>query len=136
MVPAERVMKAGREVKWSRREREIMDILYARGEATAAAVREAMREAPSYSAVRALLTILEKKGHVRHREEGERYVYMPAVAREKAAKTALERVIGVFFGGSLEKAVASRLTDPAVKLNEEEYRRLMALIEEARKRGE
>ena len=120
----------------SRRERQIMDILYARGEATAAQVLGDMRDAPSNSAVRALLAILEKKGHVRHREEGERYVYMPATAREKAAKTALERVIEVFFAGSLEKAVATRLTDPKVKLNEEEYVRLKGLIEAARKRGE
>jgi len=120
----------------SRREREIMEILYARGEATAAQVLGDMPEAPSNSAVRALLKILENKGHVRHREEGERYVYMPAVAREKAAKSALERVIEVFFAGSLEKAVATRLTDPAVRLNEEEYRRLRALIDEARGRGE
>ncbi len=120
----------------SRREREIMDILYARGEATAAQVLEDMRDAPSYSAVRALLAILERKGHVRHREEGERYVYVPATAREKAAKTALERVIEVFFAGSLEKAVATRLTDPKVKLSEVEYVRLKELIEAARKRGE
>ncbi len=120
----------------SRRERQIMDILYARGEATAAQVQAAMRDAPSYSAVRALLAILERKGHARHREEGERYVYVPAMAREKAAKTALERVIEVFFGGSLEKAVATRLTDPSVKLSKEEYARLKELIEAARKRGE
>src|SRR4051812_1296783 len=115
----------------SRREREIMDILFARGEASAAQVLADMADAPSYSAVRALLKILENKGHVRHREEGERYVYVPAMAREKAAKSALERVIEVFFGGSLEKAVATRLTDPGVTLNEDEYRRLRALIDEA-----
>ena len=120
----------------SRRERQIMDILYARGEATAAQVLGDLPDAPSNSAVRALLAILERKGHVRHREEGERYVYVPAMAREKAAKTALERVIEVFFGGSLEKAVATRLTDPSVKLNEEEYSRLKTLIEAARRRGE
>ncbi len=120
----------------SRRERQIMDILYARGEATAAQVQGDMRDAPSYSAVRALLAILERKGHVRHREAGERYVYVPAMAREKAAKTALERVIEVFFAGSLEQAVATRLTDPKVKLSAEEYVRLKELIEAARKRGE
>ena len=95
-----------------------------------------MADAPGNSAVRALLAILERKGHVKHREEGERYVYVPAMARAKAAKTALERVIGVFFGGSLEKAVATRLTDPSVKLSEEEYGRLKALIEAARERGD
>jgi BlaI family transcriptional regulator, penicillinase repressor len=120
----------------SRRERQIMDILFARGEATAAQVQGDMADAPSYSAVRALLTILERKGQVRHREEGERYVYVPAMAREKAAKTALVRVIEVFFGGSVEKAVATQLTDPAVKLSEEEYGRLKTLIEAARRRGE
>lgn len=120
----------------SRRERQIMDILYARGAASVAQVHEDIADAPSYSAVRALLAILEKKGHVRHREEGERYVYMPATTREKAAKTALERVIEVFFGGSVERAVATQLTNPAVKLNEAEYARLRELIEAARRRGE
>ena len=129
-------MGRAKDTALARRERQIMDILYAQGEASVAQVQAAMTDAPTYSTVRALLAILERKGHVRHREAGERYVYMPATAREKAAQTALERVIDVFFGGSLEKAVATRLTDPAVKLNAEEYARLKTLIEAARKRGE
>ena len=129
-------MAKPRSAAQSRRERQIMDILYARGQATVAQVHEDLPDAPSYSAVRALLAILEKKGHVRHREEGERYVYLPAVARDKAAKSALERVIAVFFGGSVERAVATQLTDPTVTLNEQEYARLRELIEAARKRGE
>ena len=129
-------MAKPRSAAQSRRERQIMDILYARGQATVAQVHEDLPDAPSYSAVRALLAILEKKGHVRHREEGERYVYLPAVARDKAAKSALERVIAVFFGGSVERAVATQLTDPTVTLNDQEYARLRELIEAARKRGE
>ncbi len=129
-------MAHGTQAALSRRERQIMDILYARGEASAAQVQGDMDDAPSYSAVRALLKILENKGHARHREQGERYVYGPAMTRKRAAKSALSRVIEVFFGGSLEKAVATRLTDPSVKLNDEEYRRLMKLIEAARRRGE
>jgi len=120
----------------SRREREIMDVVYARGEATVAEVLEGLKNPPSYSAVRTLMRILEEKGHLRHRELEKKYVYAPMVSREKAAKGALERVLETFFGGSLERAVATRLTDPKVKLTKEEYKRLAALIAAARKKGE
>ena len=120
----------------SRREREIMDILFARGAATVSDVQAALTAPPSYSAVRALLRILEEKGHLRHREVEGKYVYEPCLARDKAAKSALERVLETFFGGSLERAVAARLMQPGAKLTQEEYTRLSALIEAARKKGE
>ena len=113
-----------------------MDVVYARGEATVAEVLEGLKNPPSYSAVRTLMRILEEKGHLRHRELEKKYVYAPMVSREKAAKGALERVLETFFGGSLERAVATRLTDPKVKLTKEEYKRLAALIAAARKKGE
>src|SRR5262245_22252065 len=91
----------------SRREREIMDIVYARGEATAAEVNTALADPPSYSAVRTLLRILEEKGHLRHREDGPRYVYVPTQSREKASKSALQRVVQTFFDGSLSGAIAA-----------------------------
>src|SRR4051812_25712854 len=91
----------------SRRERQIMDIVYARGEAAAADVQSALPEAPSYSAVRALLRILEDKGHLRHREEGARYIYLPTEPRGKASRSALQRVVQTFFNGSLSSAVAA-----------------------------
>jgi len=116
-----------------------MDVVYAKGAGggvTVAEVVEGLREPPSYSAVRALMRILEEKGHLRHRGVEKKYVYLPVVGREKAAKGALERVLETFFGGSLERAVATRLTDPKVKLTKEGYGRLAALIEAARKKGE
>ena len=127
---------AGRTPLLSRREREIMDLLYARGRATVAEVMGALTDPPGYSAVRALLRILEQKGHVRHREEAGKYLYAPVLPRDKAAKSALARVLETFFDGSVEKAFAARLTDPSVKLSAGEYERLSALIEAARKRGE
>src|SRR5258706_3922369 len=91
----------------SRRERQIMDIVFARGEATAAEVGAALPDPPSYSAVRALLRILEEKGHLRHREDGPRYVFVPTEPREKASRSALKRVLQTFFDGSLSNAVAA-----------------------------
>jgi BlaI family transcriptional regulator, penicillinase repressor len=120
----------------SRREREIMDIVYAKGQVTVADVLENLKKPPSYSAVRALLGILEEKGHLRHRESENKYVYSPVMARDKAAKGALERVLETFFGGSLERAIALRLTDPKAKLSKEEYQRIVTLIETAREKGE
>src|SRR5690349_12476972 len=109
----------------SRREREIMDVVFAKGQATVSEVLETLKDPPSYSAVRALMRILEEKGHLRHREAQKKYVYSPVVTREKAAKGALERVLDTFFGGSLERAIAASLTDPKVKLTSEEYERIM-----------
>src|SRR5215203_5675283 len=90
----------------SRRERQIVDILYARGRATAADVQAALPDPPSYSAVRAMLRILEEKGHVRHEQDGPRYVYLPTVAPDRAKKTAIRHVLRTFFEGSAEQAMA------------------------------
>lgn len=117
----------------SRREREILDILYLKGSATAAEVREAMAEAPSYSAVRALLRILEEKGHATHKTEGARYVYGPLVPREHARNSALSRIVKTFFDGSAAQAAAA-LVDSG-SLSPDELERLSALIDRARKEG-
>src|SRR5512143_2373563 len=97
------------EHRLSRRERQIMDVLHTRGSATAAEVRAALPEAPSYSAVRALLRILEQKGHARHREDGARYVYLPRVSKRTAARSALKRMVSTFFQGSVTQAMAALL---------------------------
>ena len=117
----------------SRRERQILDILYARGAATAAEVRDAMTDAPSYSAVRALLRILEEKGHARHESQGPRYVSLPSVPRERARDSALSRIVRTFFDGSAAQAAAA-LVDSG-SLTREELDRLSALIDRARKEG-
>src|SRR5436190_19738024 len=93
----------------SRRERQILDILYAKGKASATEVREAMDDAPSYSAVRALLRVLEEKGHVRHETEGLKYVYVPAVPRERAKRSAVKHLLDTFFNDSPEQVVAALL---------------------------
>src|SRR5919107_5937259 len=95
----------------SRRERQIIDILYANGRATAAEVQAALPEPPSYSAVRAMLRILEEKGHVRHEQDGPRYVYLPTVAADRAQKTALRHVLHTFFNGSAEQAMSALLDE-------------------------
>ena len=116
----------------SRRERQIMEIVFRTGEATAADVQAALPDPPSYSAVRALLRILEDKGHLRHREEGVRYVYLPVQARQSAAKSALRQVVETFFGGSIEKAVSTLLTNGEANLTDDEVARLTRLIENSR----
>jgi predicted transcriptional regulator len=119
----------------TRRERQIMDIIYARGEAAAADVHQALPDAPSYSAVRALLRILEDKGHLTHTEEGGKYVYAPTRPRETAGKSALRRVLETFFDNSAEKAVAALLDASDPGISAEELDRLARLIEQARKDG-
>jgi predicted transcriptional regulator len=119
----------------SRRERQIMDILYARGEGSASDVHAALPDAPSRTAVRTLLRILEEKGHLQHRQEGLAYVYQPSRPRGPAGQSALRRVLHTFFDGSLEKAVAAHLGDPASDLSAEELTRLAELINQARTRG-
>ncbi|GIV59232.1 BlaI/MecI/CopY family transcriptional regulator [Rhodocaloribacter litoris] len=119
----------------SRRERQIMDILYRLGQATAAEVMESLADPPSYSAVRALLRILEEKGHVTHEQAGPRYVYRPVVPREKAKVSALRHVLSTFFGGSVSQAVAALLDLEAQELSEEDLERIARLIEAARKEG-
>jgi predicted transcriptional regulator len=116
----------------SRRERQIMDVIYAQGEATAAEVVAGLADAPSYSTVRALLRILEDKGALTHREEGPRYVYAPTVPLEKASKSALNRVLNTFFEGSLANAVAALVDAKEGKLSEEELQRLESIIQQAK----
>jgi BlaI family transcriptional regulator, penicillinase repressor len=118
-------------VELSRRERQIMDIIYARGEATAAEVTEGLPDAPSYSTVRALLRILEEKGVLKHREDGPRYIFAPTVPRAKASKSALTRVLNTFFEGSLANAVAALVDTKDTKLSAEELKRLEAIIKQA-----
>src|SRR5215831_8687383 len=121
---------------FSRRERQIMDVLYARGRATAAEIHEALPDAPSYSAVRAKLRVLEDKGHVRHQEEALRYVYLPVVARDSARRSALRHMVTTFFGGSVEETVAALLDLSASNLSEQDLNRISQLVEQAKKEGE
>lgn len=119
----------------SRRERQIVDILYTRGRATAAEVQAALPEPPSYSAVRAMLRILEEKGHVTHEQDGPRYVYVPTVARDNAKRSALHHVLKTFFDGSTEQAISALLDDTSARLSDVELDRLARLIDQARKTG-
>jgi BlaI family penicillinase repressor len=119
----------------SKRERQIMDVLHAKGEAVAREVRQGMPDAPSYSAVRALLRILEDKGHVKHREEGNRYVYSPRVSREKASRSALGRVVTTFFGGSRTQAIAALLGEADAELSDKQIATLQKIIDQAKKEG-
>ena len=119
----------------SRRERQILDLLYQHGRATAADVHQGLPAAPSYSAVRALLRILEEKGHVRHEADGPRYVYRPAVPRDRARRSALTHLVETFFNGSAEQAVASLLDSSAGRLQPEELDKLAERIEKARREG-
>jgi BlaI family transcriptional regulator, penicillinase repressor len=119
----------------SRREREIMDVVYRAGRATAAEVRDRLADAPSYSAVRALLRVLEQKGHLRHEEDGPRYVFLPTVPRERARQSALRQILHTFFDGSTEQAVAALLDLSSTRLSDAELARLSRLIADARKEG-
>ena len=117
----------------SRRERQIMDILYQRGKGSASDVREAMEDAPGYSAVRAMLRVLEEKGHVKHQAEGLKYVYVPVVAREKAKRSAVKHLLDTFFAGSPEQIVAALLDVSATRLTREELDRMSEMIEKAKR---
>ena len=119
----------------SRRERQIMDILYQRGKASASEVLEGMEDAPSNSAVRTLLRVLEEKGHVRRRAEGLKYVYAPTVSREKARRTAVRRLMDTYFSGSPEQIVAALLDVKSPALTRDELDRMAEMIEKARKEG-
>jgi len=121
----------------ARRERQIMDIVYASGDAgiSAAAIHAALPDPPSYSAVRAILRILEGKGHLRHKSHGKQYLYLPITPRKQAAKSALRRVLETFFAGSIEQALATHLTDPKSRLTNDQAARLTKLIQDARDRG-
>lgn len=119
----------------SRREQQIMDIVYSRGQASATEVMENLPAPPGYSAVRALLRVLEEKGHLRHKREGQRYVYFPTVARERVKRSALKRVLLTFFDDSIEDAVAALLDISQERLSDEELERMENLIKQARKEG-
>jgi predicted transcriptional regulator len=121
------------EHRLSRRERQIMDILHARQQATAAEVLDDLPDPPSYSAVRALLRILEEKGHARHRQEGNRYVYLPRASRQTASRSALKRVVSTFFQGSVAQAMAALLEDSDTRLSDAELDQMRQLIERANK---
>ena len=120
----------------SRRERQIMEIIYERSRATAAEVRAHMSDPPSYSAVRAMLRILEDKGHLRHEQDGPRYAFLPTVPREEASGTALRKLVRTFFGGSPEGAMAALLDLESDQLDEKALQRLSEMIEHAKKEGQ
>ena len=117
----------------SRRERQIMDVLFARGRATGQEIQEGLRDKPNYSSVRTILRVLERKGYVRHVEEGLRYVYEPTVAREAASRFSLQRYATTFFDGSSKEAVAALLDPSAFQLSEKELSELARMIERATK---
>ncbi|HWA72075.1 MAG TPA: BlaI/MecI/CopY family transcriptional regulator [Polyangiaceae bacterium] len=119
----------------TRREREIMDILYRLGRASAQEVLENLAEPPSYSAVRALLRLLEERGHVKHVADGARYVYLPVMARGEARRKALSHVVATFFGGSVEQAMLTLVESSRAKLSADELERLSALVERAKAEG-
>ncbi len=119
----------------SRRERQIMEILYQRGKASAAEVRERMEDAPSYSAVRGILRVLEEKGQVRHEAEDLRYVYLPVGSREKAKRSAVKQMMDTFFSDSPEQVVAALLDVSAKRLTNDQLDRMAQLIEDAKKEG-
>jgi BlaI family penicillinase repressor len=119
----------------SRREREIMNIIFTRGKATATEVMEGMPEAPSYSAVRATLRILEQKGHLKHQHDGTRYVYLPTVNRERVRLSALDQLLTTFFDGSAANVVTTLLERQKGTMSNDELDRLAELIDQARKEG-
>ena len=119
----------------SRRERQIMDVLHSKEQATAAEVRAALPDPPGYSAVRALLRILEDKGHVRHRQEDAHYVYLPRGSRKAAGRSALKRILATFFGGSIDHAVAALLDASDRKLSQAELAKVQEIINQTGKEG-
>jgi BlaI family penicillinase repressor len=121
--------------KLSRRERQIMDVLYRLGRATAAEILHSIPDPPGYSAVRAMLRVLEEKKHIRHEEKDLRYVFMPVVPRDKARRSAIRHMLDTFFDGSPEQAVATLLDVSAQNLSKDEFDRLAALVEKARQEG-
>jgi len=128
-------MTAMRHDPLGRRERQIVDAVYRLGRASASEVQAQLPDPPSYSAVRAMLRILEEKGHLRHESEGPRYVYIPTVPRDRARRSALRHVVDTFFSGSVEQAVAALLESSDARLRREELERLSERISRARKQG-
>jgi BlaI family penicillinase repressor len=120
----------------SRRERQVMDILYRDGKATVAEVLAGLPDPPSYSAVRAMLRILEEKGHVRHEHDGPRYVFVPTVKRDTAQRSALRHVVNTFFDGSAAQVMAALFELSARELDADELAQMRRLVDKARRRGE
>jgi predicted transcriptional regulator len=116
----------------SRRERQVMNIIYAKGRATAAEIHDGLADPPTFSATRAVIRTLEEKGHIRHEEQGLRYVYLPVVPAEKARRSALSNVVATFFQGSPSRLMATLLDSSTSKVSDEELRELEALIRKAR----
>jgi predicted transcriptional regulator len=117
----------------SRRERQIMDILFTLGRASGPEIQERLPDQPSYSGVRTILRVLERKGHIRHVEEGMRYIYLPVVAREKAKQSAIARLVATFFDGSAKAAAAAFLDPGTANLSEEDLKELERAIRKARR---
>jgi len=128
-------MKKPPHLTLSRRERQIMDILYRQGRATAAQIHQSLPDRPSYSAVRAKLRVLEEKGHIRHEEQALRYVYLPLVARDRARQSALHHLLETFFDNSAEQAITALLDLQTAGLDRDKLDRLSERIEKARKEG-
>ncbi|MBI1328391.1 MAG: BlaI/MecI/CopY family transcriptional regulator [Alphaproteobacteria bacterium] len=133
--PKNKVAGAAGSDGFSRREREIMDALYRLKRGSAAEIRDAIGDPPSTTAIRTLLTILEKKGHVRHTSDGTRYIYEPAVAREQMSRRAIDSLLKTFFDNSVERAVSALLTRDDADISREELERLSNLIESAKREG-
>lgn len=123
-------------MKLGRRERQIMDVVYRLGRATAAEVLESLPDPPTYSAVRGMLRLLEDKGHLRHEQDGPRYVYIPTTARDEARRSALAHLLDTFFDNSRESAVAALLDLGGARLDDDEYRRLKSVLDQAREPGD
>lgn len=119
----------------SRRERQIMEILYQRGKASASEIREAMEDAPSYSAVRAVLRVLEEKGHVKHQAEELKYVYVPTMNRDKAKRSAVKHLLETFFNDSPKQIMAALLDISSPRLTREELDQMAEMIDQARREG-
>jgi predicted transcriptional regulator len=119
----------------SRRERQIMDVLYQRGKASAADVREGISDPPSYSAVRAMLRVLEEKGHIAHSMDGVKYVFSPTVRRDKAKRSALKHLLDTFFNDSPEQVVAALLDVSSTRLTRQELDRMAEIIDKAKQEG-
>jgi predicted transcriptional regulator len=128
-------MNASNHAQLGRRERQIMEAVYHLGRATVAEVLQRLEDPPSYSSVRAMLRILEEKGHLRHEQDGPRYVYLPTVPRERARRTILRDVVRRLFNGSTEQAVAALLSSSDGKLSPDQLDRLQGLIDHARRQG-
>ena len=123
-------------VNLSRRERQIMDVIYGRGEASVNQIREQLPDPPTHTAVRTLLRILEAKGHVSRVKRGRELIYSPVRARRTAGRTALQRVIDTFFDGSLEQAISAHVVDGGSQLTDDELERIVELIRKSRKQGD